>query len=307
MSASAQPRTDWVRNYGDGIHDFFYDVFLTSNGGYAMCGQDGIDRFGRNVRPWIVVTNGEGGESINVSYDIVGENGVLYTIIEAETGGYLAGGYLGTPPKFWVLRVDGDGDILFQRNFGGAGGEGYCKSVIELKDGTYVLAGRSRGQGYLVNINNVGNVIWQEYYNSAGAGLPIYIFNSMRQTDNGILLAGSANNDHTAILVNVDEEGQLLWSRPYPPPHNGGEGQQSNFKSLISYKHGFAMVGENVWHQGNDWFGWYWIMHVRSNGDVVWNKSYNIGEVQGIQKKLLYGLVQSPDGGLIGVGNGQNE
>lgn len=305
LVASAQPAHDWVVNYGDGVNDYFYDIYLASNGGYAMCGRDGIGRFGRTSRPWIVLTNGGGVEIANNSYNILGENGLLYTIIESENGGFLAGGSLENPPKFWVLRVDEEGEVIFFRDFGGAGGEGYCKAVIELKDGTYVAVGRNRNQGYMVNFNDDGEMNWEEYYRSAGVGLPIYSFNSMRETDEGILLAGSANNDRAAILVSVDNEGEVLWSRPYVPPN--GDGQSANFNSLISYRDGFAMVGENVWRQGGSWYSWYWFLHVERNGDVIWNKNYEIGEVRGDQKKILYSVVEEPDGGLVAVGNGQDE
>jgi hypothetical protein len=52
----------------------------------------------------------------------------------------------------WILKLDQNGNLVWQKSFGGTGGEG-ASSVKQTSDGGYVLAGVTHSY----NVDVVGN------------------------------------------------------------------------------------------------------------------------------------------------------
>ena len=88
-------------------------------------------------------------------------------------GGYIV---VGTTVTFgagekdvWLLKLDANGDVTWQKTYGGtAGDEGY--SVQQTSDGGYIVAGgtRSFGEGnydiWLLKLDGGGDIVWQKTY-----------------------------------------------------------------------------------------------------------------------------------------------
>ncbi|MBT7788452.1 MAG: T9SS type A sorting domain-containing protein [Calditrichaeota bacterium] len=293
--ASAQPPPEWARNYGDQFNDFLRDVYLTADGGYAMCGRKQINENNAGSA-WIVVTDIAGNVIFSNDYGDLEEREQLWTIIEVEGGGFIAGGHGDRPWSVWVLRVNALGDEIWRRNFGERE-NGRCHAVIELKAGTFMIAGQDNGQGYLANINDQGGVIWERWYGDRDA----VTFYSMRETDNGILVAGTGGEDAYLVMASP-EDGEVVWDSFYQSQHMEGE-QYNSFRSIISCEGGFVMVGtDQMRMENNNSANWYWFVRIDQNGNTIWNQSFELGELVGRGSKWVWGLTGLPDGGFAGVG-----
>jgi hypothetical protein len=82
------------------------------------------------------------------------------------------------PSDVWVVRLDSNGVIIWQRCFGGVGNEN-AYSISKNSDGSYIVAGISdRNSGdvsgvhnspgnrdyWIMNIDTAGNLLWQEMF-----------------------------------------------------------------------------------------------------------------------------------------------
>jgi TolB-like protein len=169
----------WNKTYGVTCYDApfnvsrerAYSVQETSDGGYIIAGETyywklqivGNDIKVSQVRDfWVVKTNGSGDHLWNKTYGGTGLD-AAYSIQEMSEGGYIVGGstssYGAGGYDFWLVRIDADGNHLWNRTYGGANDDcAYC--VKETSDG-FVVAGwtRSFGEGrsdfWLVKIGDV--------------------------------------------------------------------------------------------------------------------------------------------------------
>lgn len=172
----AQPEVEWMRLYGDNQCDQFFAHVRTIDGGWAFAGRRG----GRPPENWLVVTDAEGEEELFEVYNINNGQGQAMDLVQTEDGGYLLAGAIsddnGVDPS--AIRVDPFGNEMWGRLYGGEGSD-HFRAVAATKNDRFILAGFSSswidttedGQliaggrcGYLVLINGMGDVIWQNIY-----------------------------------------------------------------------------------------------------------------------------------------------
>lgn len=108
--------------------------------------------------------------------DQVGSNFLLYPeaengdlLVAASTHEFGAGGNDG-----WLIRLDSDGAILWQKSYGGTG-EDWFRRILPAGDGTFTVQGitDSFGAGqtdiWLLKLNGDGGIAWQKTYGGASA------------------------------------------------------------------------------------------------------------------------------------------
>ncbi len=234
----SQPRFQWVNTYGESPRGAdFNDVYLSIEGNFALCGR--INRDANAHFGWIVLLDG-GTREVLFSTEI-GEDGdyiLFHSLVEVDGGGFLAAGYdhHHNGGDFIATRVSNEGEVLWTE-FYGDNFRQHCYAVIELKNGNFLLAGFDREGGgsevgYLIEIDSEGEVIWEENYREER----YQVFSSIRETDDGYLLAGASNHD--GWLLKVNEIGEVIWSQTYSRDivdHEFGE----YFSSLISCPGGY--------------------------------------------------------------------
>ncbi len=72
----------------------------------------------------------------------------------------------------WLLRVDGDGSIKWQRNYP-RGGAATFEAAAQTKEGEFIIVGKARpldydGKGltaWVMKTDSTGNPLWQRYFN----------------------------------------------------------------------------------------------------------------------------------------------
>ena len=124
---------------------------------------------------------------------------LAYSVQQTLDGGYiLSGSTFGSFgfPAFLVLKLDYNGDIMWQKTYGGDGGD-KAISIQQTFDGGYIVAGWSYSYpvGFLVlKLDNSGNIAWEKSYTTVvdphQGGDAIYNVSIMQTQDAGFIMAG---------------------------------------------------------------------------------------------------------------------
>ena len=146
IKTDADGNVMWNQTYGGTESDETASLVQTSDGGYVLAGSSNSFQ---NGGVWIVKTDANGNVMWNKTHGrpTVGSSGQLsaQSVIETSDGGYALTGT--RDYDFWLIKTDGNGDILFFQNYAGTQlYSGYTQvdiacCLIETSDGDYALAG----------------------------------------------------------------------------------------------------------------------------------------------------------------------
>jgi len=151
---------------------------------------------------------------------------------------------------FLLLKVDGIGNILWEKNFGGSGAD-VATSVIETSQGDLMLIGRSYsddididnlygvGDYFILKLTSTGDVIWKKTYGGSEIDNPTQILETDEQKFVVIGYGSSQDGDvpsnyglNDFWIIQIDENGLLEYSNTFGgsrtdrirdliPAHNG--------------------------------------------------------------------------------------
>ncbi len=284
---------DWQKSFGGSGADLLQSVRLTRDGGFILAGtsdskkggQKKDDGFGKEDF-WIIKLNARGGEQWQRTIGGSGQE-LLQSIAPTSDGGYLLAGssssaksekiIAGQPDPFgkseagfgnldyWIIKLDSEGKIEWQKVFGGQYAD-QLRSAVQTRDGGYLLAGSS-------NSPESGNKSEKCY------GMSDY------------------------WVIKLDTKGELEWQKAY-----GGEGDDQLQAALQAKDGNFLLAGssssattgnKNASNgKGTD----FWLLKIDALGEVIWQKTYDIGKAD-----LLTSLEESKDGSLLLGGHAQSE
>jgi predicted secreted protein len=155
----------WDRTYGGSGDDVALSLIQTTDGGYAVAG--GTDSKGSGGKDfWVIKLDEQGNQVWDKTYGGSGDDWG-WTLIQTTTGGYAVAG--GTDSKgsggkdFWVIKLDEQGEMVWNRTYGGSGPD-EAHSLIQTTDGGYVVAGvtDSKGSGgkdfWVIKLDEQGNL-----------------------------------------------------------------------------------------------------------------------------------------------------
>lgn len=223
------------------------------HGGSSMSGTGGdksaASRGGYDY--WLVKTDSTGKVLWDKTYGGSGDD-FLAAILPAADGGFLLIGFSGsgagyekTEPSFgetdfWVVKVDAQGNVLWNTTIGSDKKE-WATGAAQLEDGGYLVAGYfesgASGRDFrVVKLNPNGIKIWEKTYLAPGD----QELNALALTCGGFLLvgathAGAGNGDFIAMKVN--ETGDSLWTL------TAGGGRQDIGTALLPYYDAVDVVG----------------------------------------------------------------
>lgn len=166
----------------------------------------------------------------------------------------------------WVFHLHNNGSLAWQYAYGGVYDD-ETDTILQTKDGGYVMAGYTMSYGYnsdgwILKLDDQGSLIWQKTYGNAfadyvNAVAPIY------GGDDGYVVAGyttsipSSQGFDDGWLFKIDSTGNILWSRTY------GGGSQDLFRSLsFSNDSGYLVTG----YSGS--FGGGWALQTDLDGNL---------------------------------------
>lgn len=133
---------EWNRWYGGGLA---WGVIAVGDG--FVVGGDKQEDWHYDFL--LIKTNSDGDTLWTRTYGGVG-NEEAYSLAQTNDGGYVLAGYTdsyGAGGKdFYVVRTDGEGNVLWTKTLGGTGDD-VCRSIQQTTDGGYILAGYTTSFG----------------------------------------------------------------------------------------------------------------------------------------------------------------
>jgi hypothetical protein len=279
--------TMWNQTFGGEGYDNLFSLVETSDGGYALACTTQSFGVGNNDF-WLVKTDMNGNTEWNQTYGGA-ESDITYSLIETSDGGYAISGYTNSfgdgSYDSWLIKTDVNGNMLWNKTYGGAGAE-EASSLVETSDGGYALAGLITDILWLVKTDVNGNMLWNQTYGRAGYDS----WTSLVQTfDGGYVIAGTTD-EFDFWLIKTDANGNMLWNHTY-----GGTEIDGAYSLVETYDGGFALAGVTTsFGLGNSDC---WLIKTDANGNMLWNHTYGGTEIDG-----AYSLVETYDGGFALAG-----
>ena len=229
MRLDASGNLQWQRSYRTPLANYIRSNTVssesfkrTNDGGYVLVSAVRPDPINQDGQ--VLKLDAAGNIVWQRNYGTAGNDG-LQAVYPTSDGGYLVAGHTSSSGAglldVWVMRLDQNGDIVWQKTYGSPQGEGANGGVWQTSDGGYVVAGilefpfRDR-QFWLLRLAPDGGVIWERTYGGTAQDIP----QSVQQTsDGGFVVAGFTESFGAsgvdAWVLKLNEDGDVVWQRRY--------------------------------------------------------------------------------------------
>jgi Secretion system C-terminal sorting domain len=343
---------DWQKSFGGSGSDLLQSIALTSDGGFVLGGvsssNKGFDKkddvYGQDDF-WIIKLNAFGAEEWQATLGGISQE-KLHSIKQTRDGGFILGGSSSSgktktslveqPTRggfktttsfgnidYWVVKLDRNGKIEWQKSFGGSYVD-ELRSIDTTRDGGYILGGYSNspatgnktsdnkgiGDYWVIKLDPKGEIQWQK---TIGGDKDDQL-SVIRQTyDNGFVMGGNSNSESSESkskgngdgtdfwVVKLDEKGDMLWQETY------NYGKYDILTSIVENDDhtlllgGFAKgeinatkLGRAKAKKGTDD---YIALKINEKGAEIWSESVG-SDGEDILKKVI----QTRDGGFVFAG-----
>lgn len=253
----------------------------------------------------------------------------LYSMQETDDHGYILGGCsysvvsgdkteISHAMDYWVVKTDSIGNIEWQNSIGG-GSIDYLMSIDQTSDGGYILGGYSiSGIGFdkteadigstydywIVKINSVGNIQWQ---NTIGGTGQDYLQSIEQTNDGGYIIGGWSSSGLTGDktegllgeydywVVKLDAFGEIEWQNTI-----GGVYEERLYVVKQTFDGGYILAGLSYSGISGDKTeasfssGDYWVVKLNATGAIDWQNT-----IGGDNYDQLNSIQQTYDGGYI--------
>lgn len=306
----------WQKTLGGYAMEKLLSITQTKDGGYILGGTSSSNRTTINEKQAVDLNQKTEDSKGNLDYWVVklkssGDvewqktiGGIyvdeLKSIHQTSDGGYILGGYSNSPesgnktePNFgqsdyWVVKLDKDGEITWQRTYGGDKDDKLF-SLIKTKDGGFILGGSSnsgathtksksnkKGTDYwVVKLDENGGIEWQETYDY---GMNDMLTSIIQTEDESYLIGGYAQSEikpsekgkkldkegiSDYIALKIDSKGDEKWTEVV-----GSKGEEVLKKLLETRDGGYLLAGtsngkisrdKNTIKGGND----FWVVKLK--------------------------------------------
>ena len=212
----------WSETYGGSGLDVGMSSCLSNEDCYLICGY--TESFGSGEDDiYVIKINNDGGIIWENQYGGSGAE-LGYQIKPTSDGHYIVIGASGSDkPNFdcFLIKIDEDGNVLWENTFGFPGGEGgYDRGhgVIELDDGGFLVVGETNFGDALnmlvVRTDGNGDVLWAKTF---GERLHDHGNDIIETIDGNFVLCGRVDKSIDGVndlcLIKIDSEGNQLWKR----------------------------------------------------------------------------------------------
>jgi len=221
----------WERTIDDTMTRSMQSIIRTRDGNYAIAGTASVSP-SHCTDAYLAKMDGNGtilwertfgGDFFDAAFDL----------IEVESGGFVVAGAVtnftpGYTAGICLIRTDDSGDVVWERTYGSSTyDEG--QSIRELPDGGYVVAGH--GETGLLRTDGSGTMLWNmSFWEPPATGMDrATVPNAVRVVSGEEYLVAGWTLSQTgfeytlhACLMEIDRDGDILWSKEYPG--NGSSG-----------------------------------------------------------------------------------
>jgi uncharacterized repeat protein (TIGR01451 family) len=242
-------------------------------------------------------------------------------------------GLHGTEKDIWLVKVDKDSVIQWQKTYLTTGIEDPADMILTSEGGYAICGSIQNGSVFnilVLKLSSNGTIEWQKQFNSTKA-----VASRLIQTiDGGFAITGYMNSPPDGefagqpshglpvdlFVAKLDNTGAFVWGKTY----GGSQGDMG--KSITQLSDGNLLVGADSYSNDGDVSGNhynpssnsdYWILKLQPNGNIIWKKCFggNGGEfvTDGFQKNNRYYFIgttgnssAAPSGDVSGLFDGND-
>lgn len=329
-NAQITPEIQWTKLLGDSNGQSGFTILPTSDGGYLVGGEAGYSGDGDVHDPkgevfeeegwtftldydyWVVKLDADSNIEWSKNYGGT-KNDELKRISPAIGGGYYlggnshsndgdVGGHHGsdTYSDFWIVKIDNQGEIIWEKNLGGETDEVFWDGFAT-EDGGYIAVGSAASNGgdvignhnsegyisdgWVVKLDSLGNIEWQKPLGGLGSTTLLAI---QPTKDGGYITVGETEafggdippTNHGSLdawVVKLDGLGNIEWSKLFGGSNIDGfssvkvlpdgsyivAGQTDSNDGDVSYNHSTGEFLRDVW-----------VVKLDIDGEIEWEKTY---------------------------------
>lgn len=269
----------WKRCYGGTGVENAYSIRETFDGGYIVAGFTGstdVDVVTTNHGgndAWLLKLNSAGIMEWSKTYGGI-DNDYANDVVQTSDTGYLFTGYASSSggdltinhgmTDLWTVKTDKNGAIQWQKAMGGSDWE-YGYSCLQMKDGTYAVAGiayssdgdvttqKGNGDIWVIRYSATGSVLWQKTYGgsiedegravveTAGGGL--CVSGTVGSADTNV----SSNHGGADVwVVKLSATGAIQWEKTF-----GGSVADEGFALANTSDGGYLFAGASTSTDGD--------------------------------------------------------
>lgn len=333
----------WERSYGGRHAEFLMDAVPTADYGFILAGSSLSSKTGNkaslnegDLDYWVWKMDEKGDPVWQKSFGGTGTD-FLQSIKLTVDGGFILAGHSNSPKgkqknsnshggsDYWIIKLDAGGGEQWQRTIGGTGDE-KLQSIVQTKDGGYILGGSSSSDRsgdktensygnadyWAVKLDKDGKVEWQKTF----GGKYFDELRSIGQTaDGGYILGGYSNSpqsgnksyDNLGVgdywVLKLDKKGTVEWEKVI-----GGDKDDQLFAVCQTYDGGYILGGNSnssatdTKKKGNGKGTDFWIVKLDASGEMKWQETYDFGSLD-----ILTSIVENKDHTLMVGGFAQSE
>ena len=279
VKLDAQGNKQWDRAYGGTEGESLGSLHLTPDGGFVLAGSSSSNASGDKTQQcrgifdfWVIKLDALGNKQWDRTLGGGGNDGAS-TIVATRDGGYLVGGTSDSgvsgeksqPARGgfdnWLVKLDAQGQVQWDRSFGGTGDEVVAK-LRPTADGGYVLGcsstsgtsgdktqpSRGFADCWVLKLDALGRKQWDATLGGTGTDWAGDLYEA---SDGGYLLGATSDSgvsgDRTDAsrggsdcwLVKLDPGGRVVWDRAVGG--SGGEG----VAAVLPLRDGGYLLGGN--------------------------------------------------------------
>ena len=299
---SGEASDTWEKTYGGSERDVALSIIQADDGGYAVCGFTRSKGNG-NSDAWIMKLN-EAGEIIWDRLFGRSLNDVANTIIQTKDGGYAVSGYtvfksMGEADPY-ILKLDEEGNKAWDKIFYGNNWD-CAYNLIQTTNEEYLISGYTwskgagKSDGWLIKLNNAGNMIWNKTF---GGSENDEAHSAIQTGEGDYVIAGKTQSKGEgkwdAWIIKTDEQGNIKWEKTF-----GGSDDDCAYTIIETNDGGYLFSGytkskgagkEDVW-----------VTKLDIDGNMLWDKTFG-----GIHEDIAKSMVQVENGDYVIAGETQS-
>lgn len=297
---------EWKKNFGGTNADVCENIIVLDDGYLLTGGTKSIDGdvdngiAGNTVKSNLYVVkidqhgNKVWGKSFGSSLTDFGASAV-----KSSDGSYFVGGLTekkdgdvtgdfhtgsNVSPDFWLLKLDADGNKLWDKCFGGTGYD-IVYSMTAGPNGGVVIAGETSskdgdlaelsptGSFLVISLDASGQLIWKKTFGDSPSDLYPVIMNTR---DDGYIMIGTSTVDPEGVdvlVIKIDQKGELLWRKTFSGSSEDLAWSviEDDDESILITGHTFSSDGH---FSGNNANGNIFVLKLNEKGEMNWIKFY---------------------------------
>jgi len=302
LAGAQGPEVEWEKTFGGSGDDSAACVQQTADGGYIVAGYTGdMTSSGAGAGDVCLIKTDASGDVLWEKTFGGSKFDSAWYVQHTSDGGYIVAGttfsFGAGGGDIYLIKTDASGDAIWEKTFGGSGGE-WAGCIQQTRDGGYIVAGGASyfvladrdSDVYLIKTDTSGNEVWKRTFGGSGADSGYCV---QQTSDGGYIIAGVTGLDYQGrdvYLIKTSASGNVVWERTF-----GGSKDDSASYVQQTSDGGYIVAGytNSVGAGGEDVY----LIKTNASGYKVWEKTFG-----GSADDYANCVQQTTDGGYIIAG-----